>query len=405
MTHRFPLRTLALALAVAALPWASAGAQGWDWSGDATAEFRFFPFSPSFTGQRTAHVSPALRIRPEFNYEWANGTDSFTFTPFVRLDAFDNRRTHFDIRELSWTHQGDSWSLLAGVGKVFWGVTESQHLVDVINQTDFVENIDGEQKLGQPMVNLTVTRNWGTLDLFVLPGFRERTFPGRKGRLRFPFRVDKSQTQYESSAEEKHIDFAARWSHTAGEWDIGLSHFYGTARDPVYLAGTDGAGDPVLIPRYDLIHQSGLDVQWTHDAWLGKLELISRDGQGERFTALTGGFEYTFYNVGSSAMDVGVIGEYLYDSRGEVFIAPFQDDIFVGSRLALNDVQSTDILAGVLFDRESGASFLNIEANRRLTNRWKLSGEVRAFLHIPATDPLISFGADDHAQLELSLFF
>ncbi|MDD7885073.1 hypothetical protein [Flavivirga sp. 57AJ16] len=37
-------------------------------------------------------------------------------------------------------------------------MTESNHLVDIINQTDAVETFDGEEKLGQPMVQLS----WGT---------------------------------------------------------------------------------------------------------------------------------------------------------------------------------------------------------------------------------------------------
>ena len=41
-----------------------------------------------------------------------------------------------------------------GVRRVFWGVAESNHLVDVINQTDAIENPDQEDKLGQPMLNL-----------------------------------------------------------------------------------------------------------------------------------------------------------------------------------------------------------------------------------------------------------
>ena len=32
----------------------------------------------------------------------------------------------------------------------FWPQTESAHLVDVINQTDFLEGLDREKKLGQP---------------------------------------------------------------------------------------------------------------------------------------------------------------------------------------------------------------------------------------------------------------
>jgi len=54
----------------------------------------------------------------------------------------------------------------------FWGVTEFQHLVDIINQTDLVENIDTEDKLGQPMINLALINDWGTVDLFIMPYFR-----------------------------------------------------------------------------------------------------------------------------------------------------------------------------------------------------------------------------------------
>ena len=72
---------------------------------------------------------------------------NLTFTPFFRLDSSDGERTHLDIRELLWQSYGDTWEVRAGLGKVFWGVTESQYLVDVINQTDLVESPDGEDRL------------------------------------------------------------------------------------------------------------------------------------------------------------------------------------------------------------------------------------------------------------------
>ena len=73
------------------------------------------------------------------------------------------------------------WELRVGVDRVFWGVAESQHLVDIINQVDFVEHPDGESKLGQPMVHLTWSGDWGALELFGLSGHRARTFPGPVG--------------------------------------------------------------------------------------------------------------------------------------------------------------------------------------------------------------------------------
>ena len=59
------------------------------------------------------------------------------------------------------------------------------------------EELDQEEKLGQPMINLALIRDWGTVGLFVLPGFRERTFAGVHGRPRIIPRVEKNLTAYE----------------------------------------------------------------------------------------------------------------------------------------------------------------------------------------------------------------
>ena len=85
----------------------------------------------------------------------------------------------------------------------------------------------------------------GNVDYERVRYFRERTFPGRKGRLRFGFVVDTDQAQYESAGEEWHTDWAARYSHTFGDWDVGLHYFMGTGRDPSFTLGTGDGGGPV----------------------------------------------------------------------------------------------------------------------------------------------------------------
>ena len=142
------------------------------------------------------------------------------------MDQHNNERTNFDIRELTWLKAAENWELRVGVRKVFWGVTEFQHLVDVINQTGLVENINTEDKLGQPMINLALINDWGTVDLFVLFYFRERKFPGINGRLRTQPVIDDGLSEFESSAKEKHVDFALRYFHYTGDWDISVAHFY-----------------------------------------------------------------------------------------------------------------------------------------------------------------------------------
>ena len=212
-------------------------AQAQQWSGQVALEWRGFFQTPLFPHQPRASVS--LMLMPELYLEW--GDQSLLVTPYARLDQTDPERTHADLRELQWQHAATSWELRLGVGKVFWGVTESQHLVDIINQIDFVENIDGEDRLGQPMVNLALIRPWGAVDLFVLPGFRTRTFSGPDGRLRFPLRIATELAQFESAAAQQHVDFAARWSHTLGDADLGVAHFHGSRPGPagrVYVRRT-----------------------------------------------------------------------------------------------------------------------------------------------------------------------
>ena len=394
-------RSLINAGVVAAL-WAPPVLLALEVRGNVAGEYRHFFQDPVDERQHDGNGSFSAEV--EIFNEWDDRRQMFAFTPFLRVDQQDDERTHADIRELTWLYIARDWELRVGIRKLFWGVTESQHLVDIINQTDLVENVDGEDKLGQPMINLALIQNWGALDLFVMPYFRERTFPGVDGRLRTELPVDTDQARYESSDEERHVDYALRWDHNISVWDFGLSHFYGNSREPRLLLGQD-EGKPVLIPFYDVIHQTGLDVQATIGSWLWKFEGIHRIGQAETFNAVTAGFEYTFFGIFATPQDLGVLVEYLHDDRGEEAPTPFEDDTLLGMRWVLNDEQSTEALFGVVVDNSGEGMALNLEASRRFGAHWKLNLEARGYADTDAGDPLHGLRNDDYAQVELFYFF
>ena len=394
--------------------------QAGEWSGYVAGEFLGFTEDPQFSSQYSSYLSVAAE--PEYIHEWNEGADIFTFTPYAIGDNHDYQRTHVDLRELSWMHAADDWELTTGVSKVFWGVTESIHLVDIINQTDLVVNEDGEDKLGQPMVNLSLIRDWGVVDLFVLPGFRERTFASKKGRPRFAIPIDTDKVFYESGAEELHTDFAVRWSHYFGQVDIGIAHFHGTSREPRFLirpAAINPATGEVseINPLYEIIDQTSLDMQAIYGSWLWKLEAITRSGQGDRFYSYAAGYEYTFVGVLESQMDIGVVTEYLYDSRGDsinqkkalkgdaFFTAPFQKDLVLGARLTLNDADSSEVLATMILDLDGGGQGYNVEASRRFGNNWKLSVEARALSNVPSDNNAASLEDDTRLRMELARYF
>jgi len=379
--------------------------QDLEWSGFVSVEPRIFVDSPAFTEQTDNSFSFSAVTAPELRYEWNDGDDRFTVIPFLRFDADDSERSHADLREANWLHFSDPWTLRVGLGKVFWGVTESRHLVDIVNQTDLVEDIDQEDKLGQPMIHLERYTERGNFGVFLLPGFRERTFPADDSRLRGPFPIDVDRPVYESSAGDDHIDIALRWDHSFGAWDIGASGFYGTGREPRLAPTLVPQGQLVLVPHYDIIGQLGVDLQYTRNAWLWKLEAIRRSGQGKTFNALAAGFEYTVFGIGGGNADLGLLVEYLYDRRDDQAPAvALDEDLFFGLRFAPNDVNDTMLLFGVIADRNAGGTIGFIEAERRLWNRWRLELELR-WLRDVEEEALMGLSQDSFVTMRLARFF
>lgn len=380
-------------------------------------------FADNTQTQNDTRINNSVVLRTEL-YKELEGDQSITFKPFYRFDENDDERSHGDVREFIWHKVADEYELKAGIGKVFWGVTESQHLVDIVNQTDAVESLDGEQKLGQPMIQLMLERDWGNLDLFVLPYHRERTFVGKKGRLGIG--QDYADAVYESSDEEKNIDVAARFYTYIDEFEYAVSLFHGNSRAP--SLGFDAVSNKVL-PYYALITQFGLEMQYLNEGWAWKFEGVLRDGvpkntmltmagespvfydgvnlavaDDEQYFATTAGFEYTQVGIWDTRIDLGWVVEHLYDSRQEdASASAFEHDVLFATRWAANDAASSTLLAGVLVDYEYADYSLSVEGNTRIFNNTTLTLEARLFA--PEDDnPLWGFRDEDFIKLTLSYY-
>ena len=361
--------------AIAALVFVAAPgaeAQSLDFSGELSIQARWYPESPAFPEQRSGFGG--LVVEPTIYGEVEEGT-SFTFTPFYRYDSADPRRTHADLREAYMLTYGDwsenSWELRLGLDRVFWGVAELHNLVDIVNQPDLVEHPRDRPKLGQPMAHLTISGDWGIAESFLLPYHRKLTFPGRFGRHRSRRPIEEDAL-YESGAEERHVDFAFRYSNSVDLLDFGLSAFAGTSREPTFLF------EKPSVPYYEQIRQFGIEAQLTTEPWLYKMEAIQRSGahnlrgQEEDYSAFILGMERTFYAPFNSHSDLTVLAEWLYDSRGDRAATVWANDVFLAGILAFNDVQSTELVASILGDLRRDYRALSLELKRRLEDDWSM---------------------------------
>ncbi len=372
-----------------------------EFSGNFSVEGRHFVHSPLWPEQAAQHMG--LSIQPELRHRWDNGRKIATFIPFYHWDAQDEQHRYSDIRQFDLVLAQGDWEIQAGISKVFWGVTESQHLVDIINQTDNLAGIDGEEKLGQPLLRLSRLLANGALDFYVLPYFRERQFAGNNSRLR-PALPVLDEARYESEREQQQVDIALRWAYTYENIDLAAYWFKGTARQPLLQAQTKNE-QMILQPYYPQINQTALTLQHTGDAWLWKLEALYQKNHEQSHAAAVGGFEYTWSGVFDSAVDLGLLAEYHRDSRGLSASNPWQKDLFIGNRWGFNDVQSTEILAGVLVDLDQQGRSLRIEASRRLGDNMKLNFESQWFSHAVPQEAFYDLRADDYLQLEWQWFF
>ena len=83
----------------------------------------------------------------------------------------------------------------------------------------------------------------------------------------------------------------------------------------------------------------------------------------------------------------------------------FDNDLMVGARLALNDADSTEVLAGLRQSLDSDESLFSLESSRRIGDNWKVAVDAFFVLDSSAEDPLYSLRDDDNVRIELMYYF
>jgi len=136
-----------------------------------------------------------------------------------------------------------------------------------------------------------------------------------------------------------------------------------------------------------------------------KLEAIRNKNTIQDYWALQAGVEYSQYGIFESNADLGWLVEYAWDQRGSDLFSSFQNDLFVGNRLAFNDIDSSEILFGFSYDLDFKSTSVLVEGSRRFGDSVKISVDARMFSSDKIADPLYLFRRDDHVQLTVQYYY
>tara|TARA_B100001173_G_scaffold274519_1_gene254182 strand:- start:36 stop:1214 length:1179 start_codon:yes stop_codon:yes gene_type:complete len=234
----------------------------------------------------------------------------------------------------------DNFDYLIGNNIIFWGKSEFYNPVDVINSQDFSKGLNKGEKIGQPMINFKRYLDIGDLDLYLLYPTKN-IYPSKKIRSQIALNFD-DYSKYSNGASVTNLGIGARLSGYKGNIDYGISIYNGNTKDPA-LNIINGK----IVPNYSEISQIGFDFQLTRDSDLYKSEIIYRSDQFDSNNILSNyyasnlGYEKTIFNFLERNWDLGLLAEHTYDSRGRTSHTGFQNDLFLGTTLALNDIQDT----------------------------------------------------------------
>ena len=322
-----------------------------------------------------------------------------TISAIARYDEKDSERRYIDFQKLKYEQYFENYTFKIGNEIIFWGVNESFNIIDIINQSNLAEDISGTKKFGQPMISLNYNHSYGNFDLFIMPFFKERIFPGRNGRPRLALEVDKSTVAYESSSKKNKIDAAVRYSTVYDDYDIGIAHFYGNNRSPELNVNPLSQK---LDAYYPILSQTSLDIQSTKGAWLYKLETLTAKNGEERHFGIAGGTEYTIYGLRETTSDLGIIVEYTFDDRNDF---AFNNEGVLALRWTKNDIKSTSLLAGLVADMSGSSNRFFAEFEQRIRDDLKVFIDMSINGEIDADDFTYAFEEDSQLTLKIAKYF
>ncbi len=370
-------------------------------SGFVEAEGRWFPKSSDDGVIRS--LFGALAIEPSLKFQLTD-TAKLTLTGFGRIDTVVAARTHGDVREAKYEGRFGAVDVTLGLDRRFWGQLEAAHLVDIVNQIDQLEDIDGEDKLGQPLAEVKWTGSKASIALLALPYFRDRHFPQSADRPNTPLRIT-AKPIYADTNSHWTPDFALRGTLTKGPVDVALHYFNGLNREPRLILTAEG-----LTPVYDRVSQFGMDALAVLGPVRLKAEAYYRKPSNDKIAAAPSyssfglGAEYTLAGA-IGAGDLNLLAEYYHDSRGKAATTIFDSDVFAGVRYTGNDIASTEVLGGVLLDTRRSSKFITLEACRRLSEAFKVSLDARLPFSVSGDDPMRMMRDDGFVQLKLQYHF
>ncbi len=320
---------------------------------------------------------------------------------FARIDTLDDER-NIVIPEEAWFGARTKWfRTRLGAQMLDWTATEAFHPADVINSRNLDSNIENAEKIGEPMYFLGVKFFQGEISGYYLPMRLAPNIPGPSSRLSFsPVEV--------SGARWVDRDGAISASMFEHQWAATISQTLGPVDVAVQVLQHNDRSQPTVVlddalsphPLYHQVTHVGLTAVWPTEYLSVKLEgayrMFDDDVDFTGYVPVAGtvpedhaqiavGFDFGWeWESGHESTWLlegqAVLGP---DDDERRRLSPFQADVLIGYRHVFNDIDSKELLLGVILDVEDPEQLIvNANYRQRLSDTWSLEASLRV-IHAP----------------------
>ncbi|MGD8122880.1 hypothetical protein [Vibrio sp. TRT 2004] len=362
-------------------------------------QFQHFISAPSYSSQENS-AENSVRVQLDLSEHW--GDISLDSEILVQVNIPDSDRNYADIQKLVISKNLDTGVALIGIDQVYWSVTETRSLTNIVNQVDARNSIYEDEYLGQPLVGFRKFGEAYAAEVYWLPLSRERYFPSPESRLRLATIVS-NDANFESSKEKHHQDWAARYLHYLGDSEVAISYFQGTQRRPIMEPEVAHNGI-ILTPFYPLLKQWGFTGLHVTENTIYKIEAVHRSTDLDSYVSGDIGIENNT-PIPYTEADVDFFVEYLWDERADKANTPYQNDLSLSTRLNLNDMQSSEVRFSWVKDLTESTSLYRLQFNRRLFDSLSIDLDATWIDGEYPTDPLRSMKNDDYIRLSVAYSF
>jgi hypothetical protein len=383
-------------------------------------------------------VDSGLALLGRLEWRHRHGRLDEKLRVFGRVDRQDAGRSVLLVEEAYLQYRRGRLRLKAGADLVNWTATEAFHPADVINARNLDSDLENLEKIGEPMVavQLGLTERTTVQALF-MPVFTRTRFPAPASRLNLgPPGTDLGDRRalFDRDGVHTEADFgpqaALRLQQTVGQADLSV-HLLEHMDRLQPLIAVNPMGE--LVPVFQTVRQLGGTYQ--HDVAAGLLTKVEAAYRwfarpddplaaaadaglafpGEPFPdrdhlTVAVGLEYGRPHESGASSTFLLEGQAILGVPDGLrrALSPFQRDVLVAYRFAMDDEDGKELVAGLIADLEHlDERLINLSYQQRLGETFTVRLGLRLFAADPAPVPtgLVALRRADHVRLTVSRHF